>query len=170
MSGRRLAVVAAALTGLAGAAGCSASSRENVKETAKTVLTLQTGTVSELKARRGTGPFQEHDAPPDEMLRLVEGVLRSKVVAVFPEPRASLVVAKERAGEDALDDAYAPAFRTAVVVFVHPVEGRPDRARTEVHAIRRGPFHGGVRDWEREVPPLLEAAVAARRAPLAPLR
>jgi hypothetical protein len=152
------------------AAACSASSRKNVKDVAETVLTLQTGTVTELKARRDTGPFRDYAVPPGEMLTLVEGVLRSKVVAVFVEPRQQVVVAKEREGKEALDDSYAPAFRSAVVVFVHAVPGDAGRCRVEVHACHRGPFRRGTVDWEREVPALLDDAVAKRRAPLRPLR
>lgn len=161
---------AVAGTALAGTVACSASSRKNVKEVAETVLTLQSGTVSELKARRDTGPFRDYAVPPAEMMGLVEGVLRSKVVAVFPEPLQQVVVAKEREGKEALDDSYAPAFRTAVVVFVHAVPGDATRSRVEVHACQRGPFHRGSIDWEAELPALLDAAVARRQAPLRPLR
>lgn len=151
-------------------AGCSASSLKTVGEVAGTVLTLQSGTVTDLKARRDTGPYRDYDVPPAEMMALVEGVLRTKVVAVFPEPLQQVVVAKERAGKEELDDGYAAPFRTAVVVFVHPVAGDPMRCRVEVHAGQRGPFHRGRIDWERDVPPLLDEAVARRRAPLRPLR
>lgn len=166
----RSSLLAAACGLVAATVACSASSRKNVKDVAETVLTLQTGTVSELKARRDTGPFRDYAVPPAEMMTLVEGVLRSKVVAVFPEPLQQVVVAKEREGKEALDDSYAPAFESAVVVFVHAVEGDAGRSRVEVHACHRGPFRRGSIDWEREVPPLLDQAVAARRAPLRPLR
>ncbi len=154
----------------AGVVGCSASSAKTLGEVAGTVFTLQSGTVSDLKALRDTGPYRDYDVPPAEMMTLVEGVLRSKVVAVFPEPMQQVVVAKERHGKEALDDGYAAPFRTAVVVFVHPVVGAPARCRVEVHACQRGPFHRGRIDWEREVPPLVDEAVARRRAPLRPLR
>ncbi len=169
-AGRALlaSVLAAGLASAGGA--CSASSRENVKDVAETVFTFQTGTVSELKARRDTGPFRDYAVPPAEMMTLVEAVLRSKVVAVFPEPLQQVVVAKEREGKEALDDSYAPAFHSAVVVFVHAVQGEAGRCRVEVHAGHRGPFRRGSIDWEREVPALLDEAVAKRRAPLRPLR
>ncbi|MCC7139928.1 MAG: hypothetical protein IT460_16015 [Planctomycetes bacterium] len=160
-----LAVLAAALS------ACSASTRKTAGEMAETVFTLQTGTMSELKDRWGSGPFRDYDVPPDEMVPLVGAVLRTKVVAVAEEPRFRRVFAKERAGKDAADDFYGPAFRSAVAVFVHPVDDAPGRCRVEVHAVQRGPFHRGSIDWEREVPPLLDEAVRRRgTTPIRPLR
>ena len=52
---------------------------DDVKETAETVLTLQSGTVSELRDRRGNGPFTTYDLAPDAMLGVVEAL-------VFPAP------------------------------------------------------------------------------------
>lgn len=164
---RAAAVGVLAVAAAAGA--CSASSRDNVKKVAETVLTLQTGTVSELKDRRGTGPFRAYDVPPAEMLDLAAGVLRSRLLAVFPEPLQGVVIAKERSGKDALDDSYAPAFDAAVAVFVHPVDGSPGRSRVEVHCIQRGPFRRGRVDWARELPPLLDAAARTGTAPVRPL-
>jgi len=138
---------------------------------AKTVLTLQTGTMTELKETRDTGPYRDYDVPPGEMIDLVADVLRTKVVAVFPEPRFGQVIAKERAGKEAADDSYSPAFRSAVIVFVHRVVDAPSRSRVEIHSIQRGPFHRGSIDWEGELPGLLDAAVARRgRTPLRPIR
>lgn len=158
-------VVASAL------AGCGSSTGKLAAESAATVFTFQSGTMSELKERWGSGPFREYDVPPAEMVALAGAVLRTKVVAVFEEPGRGEVIAKERAGKDAADDFYAPAFRSAVAVWVHPVPDAPGRCRVEVHAVQRGPFHRGSIDWERELPPLLDAAAARRgTTPIRPLR
>ena len=155
---------AAALVILA-AAACSSSTGDSVKEVATNVLTLQSGAVEQLREKRGTGPFRDYAVPPSEMLDLVTDVLKSKVVAVFPNPHAGEVVAKERKGKDAYDDWYAPAWVSAVVVIVHPVADDPKRSRVEIHATNRGPFHRGRIAWEAEVPPLLDRAVADRGRP-----
>ena len=41
-----------------------------------TIFTLQSGTVSELRDRRGTGPFLTYDVPPAEPLGVVEEAAR----------------------------------------------------------------------------------------------
>ena len=162
---------------LLAAAGCASSSSsgtstgDSVKEIAVNVLTLQTGAVTQIRERRGDGPFRDYAVPPAEMLDLATEVLREKVAAVFPNPRAGEVIAKERKGKDAADDWYSPAWVSAAVVIVHPIPADPGRCRVEVHATNRGPFHRGIIDWEREVPPLLDAAVARRGRPkITPLR
>ncbi len=167
----RLARPLAALLALAPCAGsaCSSSGGSTtgnaVGEAAKSVLLLEMGTVQEVRSRRGTGPFRDYDVPPRRMLSIVEKVLLSKVVAVFPNRRTGEVIAKERSGKDAADDWYSPAWDSAVVVIVHPVAEDPGRSRVEVHAVAKGVFHGGKIDWEREVPSLLDAAVARKGAP-----
>jgi hypothetical protein len=146
-------------------AGCgSAGKAKEVKEVAVNVLTLQWGDVGELRERRGSGPFRDYDVPPSEALAAAEAALRSKVVAVFPNPRALEVVAKERKPELADETDYAPPWVSAVVVIVHPVADDPGRSRVEVHATQRGTFHFGVIDWEREIPPLIDRLVAERKA------
>ena len=135
------------------------------------VVTLQSGGVTELRDLRGTGPFLAYDVPPDEMLGIVEAVLRTKVVAVFPNARAGEVIAKERAGEAAADDRYSEPARSMVVVMVHAAAGGGPGSRVEIHAQDRGPFHRGWIAWERELPPLLNDAVRHRGTqPLRPLR
>ena len=172
----RVAPALAALLALAPCACASSGSGSStggdaVGEIAKNVLTLEMGTVQEARTRRGTGPFRDYAVPPREMLTIVEKVLLSKVVAVFPNRRTGEVIAKERSGKDAADDWYSPTWDSAVVVIVHPVAQDPGRSRVEVHAVAKGVFHGGKIDWEREVPPLLDAAVARKGAPpLTPLR
>ncbi len=154
-----------------GAPACSSGTGKTVKEVAVNVVTLQSGVVTELRDRRGTGPFLAYDVPPDEMLDLVQAVLRTKVVAVFPNPRAGEVIAKERAGEAAADDRYSEPCRSMVVVMVHAAAGGGPGSRVEIHAQDRGPFHRGQIDWERELPPLLDDAVRHRGTqPLRPLR
>ena len=173
---RRARALAAALL-LPAVAACSSSSSggsttgDTVKEIAVNVLTLQSGTVTAIRERRGEGPFRDYAVPPAEMLDLATEVLQAKVAAVFPNPHAGEVIAKERKGKEASDDWYAPAWVSAVVVIVHPVPADPGRSRVEVHATNRGPFHRGAIDWEREVPSLLDAAVARRGRPkITPLR
>jgi hypothetical protein len=165
-----LPVVAVALAVLLAACGStsedSSSSNDKskqVKEIATNVLTLQSGTVSDLRARRGRGPFLEFDVPPDEMVSIAEKAMKTKVVAVFPNRRAREVVAKERGPEAQWDDRYAPSWLSAAVVIVHPIADDPNRSRVEIHATDRGPFHRGRIAWEKELPPLL-AELAAQRA------
>jgi len=170
---RRLRAIVLALVVACVAAGpaCSSGTGKTVQEVAVNVLTLQSGTVSELRDLRGTGPFLAYDVPPDEMMGIVEAVLRTKVVAVFPNPRAFEVVAKERLGAEAADDWYAPPSRSMVVVIVHPAAGGGPGSRVEIHAMDRGPFHRGHIAWERELPPLLNDAVRHRGStPIRPLR
>ncbi len=155
----------------AGLVACSSDTAKTVKEVAVNVVTLQSGVVTELRDLRGTGPFLAYDVPPDEMMGIVEAVLRTKVVAVFPNARAAEVIAKERLGEAAADDWYGPPARSMVVVMVHPAGGGGPGSRVEIHATDRGPFHRGNIAWERELPPLLDQAVRHRGAtPIRPLR
>lgn len=158
-------------------AGCVS---DDVKETAETVLTLQSGTMSELRDRRGTGPFTTYDLTPDVLLGVVEEAARmargaggEPVRAVFVSERRGEVVAKEREGEDAQDDGYSAPFRTAMLAVVHRVPGRADQARLEVHMIQRGPFHRGVINWTRDMPGWIQAVLSERAvqdaAPLTPI-
>jgi hypothetical protein len=157
---RALAALAAGTALLAG--GCSSDPDDQVSQVAKDVLTLKSGTVSELKAQRGAGPFREYPVPQDVLFDVVVEVLEAKVAAVFPNRKAHEVVAKERAGKDRYDDWYAPDWRSAVVVYVHPVPGDDGRSKLEIHATNRGPFHKGCIAWCAELPALLDAAVARR--------
>ncbi len=161
------ALLASALAGCSGA-GLS----DNVKDTVANVVTLQRGTISELKDLRGTGPFQTYDLAPSELLLVVRdaaafarGAGDVPVSAIFVSERRGEVVAKERAGEDALSDAYGPDFRTAMVATVHAVRGEPGKSRLEIHAMRRGPFHAGVVAWERDMPVWIDQARRARSEP-----
>jgi hypothetical protein len=147
--------------------GCGSMDPET-KEVVENVLTLQQGAVSNLRDLRGRGPFRDYCVAPEVMLDLATKVLKERVVAVFPNPRALEVVAKERCAKDAADDTYAPAFVSAVVVIIHPVDGEPDRSRVEVHATQRSPFIHGHIAWEKDVPAALDAAVAAHRRPQPP--
>src|SRR5262245_22182221 len=100
MSGRearRLLGVTAGIVALV-LVGCSGESGKQLKKTAEVVFTLQTGTMTALKETENSGPFRDYDVPPDEMIDLVTAVLKTKVVAVFPEPRFGRVIAKERIG------------------------------------------------------------------------
>jgi hypothetical protein len=161
---------AVALVTLALAAGCAGGVSDDTREAIENVLTLETGAVNDARALRGQGPFRDYAVPPDEMLELAEGVLRTKVVAVRTNFDAREVIAKERRGELAHEDAYTGRWVSAVVVTVHPVAGLPNRSRVEVHAVSKGVFTHGRIDWEREVPPLLDAAVRRRESGLRPIR
>jgi hypothetical protein len=160
------AVLAAAVAAVAGCSGMSDDTREAVRN----VLTLETGAVADARCRRGTGPFRDYAVPPDEMLALAEGVLLTRTSAVVVNLDAREAVGKERPPELAGDDSYTARWVSAVVVTVHPVAGFPDRSRVEVHAADKGVFTRGRIDWEREVPPLLDAAVARRATGVRPLR
>jgi hypothetical protein len=168
----RRASLLAALAALL-AAGCVS---DEVREIAKNVVTLQRGSVSELARRRGRGPFREYDLPPEAMLEVVEDALgRARglgglpLAAIFPNPVRREVVAKERTPDRAHDDAYAPAFRSAVLVGVDPLPGRPGRSRVEIHATHRGPFHRGAVAWERDLPRWIDETLAERGPRLAPI-
>ena len=153
---------------------------DEVKETAETVLTLQSGTMSELRQKRGTGPFTFYHQRPADMLRYVERAARmardeagEPVRAIFVSHRRGEVVAKERAGEHTTEDGYEAPFRTAMLAVVHSVRDAPGRSRVEIHMIQRGPFHRGVVNWTRDMPRWIAAAIeedkAYESAPLAPI-
>ena len=163
---------AAGLLALAAAvAGPTASCTKDAREAVTNVATLQTGTVSDLYEQRGTGPFREYPVPPDEMVEIAERVLRTKVPAVFVNERTRTVIAKERKGKDADNPDYAPPFRSAVAVFVWPDGPEMRGSRVEFHSIERGPFHRGDIDWDRDLGPLLDAAVRERGSgPVRPLK
>ncbi|MDJ0972896.1 MAG: hypothetical protein QNJ98_00375 [Planctomycetota bacterium] len=163
--------VCLALLVLAALGGCS-NIDEDVRETAVNVLTLQSGTISELKDLRNTGPFTTYDLPPDELLSVVEDAARKArgegdhpVRAIFVSERRGEVVAKERGAEDAADDGYEKPFRSAMVATVHPILGEPTKSRLEIHAMQRGPFHKGRVQWERDMPGWIDAVIAERANP-----
>lgn len=160
---------------LALTAACSGVD-ESVRESAETVLTLQSGTISELRGRRGRGPFTTYPYPPDEMLVIVEAAARKArngagepVQAVFVYEDAREVVAKERPGTDGRDTAYDEPWRTAMYAAVLPVRGDRGSARVEIHAMQRGPFHKGVVQWQRDMPRWIDEVIAEREAPVMPL-
>jgi len=140
-------------------------------EALETTATLQTGTMSDLHARRGRGPFTTYDLPPAEMLGVLEqsarkarGLGGKPVSAIFVSENRLQVVAKERPPDEADDDGYAAAFRTAMLAIVHPVHGRKDACRVEIHSIGRGVFHPGVVAWQRDMPGWIDAVMKERRA------
>ena len=45
-----------------------------VKDSVETVLTMRSGTMTELRTRRDTGPFRRYEVPSAEMLDVVEEV------------------------------------------------------------------------------------------------
>lgn len=155
----------ALLLTLATAPACSGIS-ETTQETIVNVLTLQRGTISELRTRRGTGPFRTYAVPPDRLLAAAHraaGMARGEdgkpLPAIWLSEDRREVIAKERRGEDAQDDGYSKPFRSAMIAFVHPVPGAPGQSRVEVHAMHRGPFHRGTVDWERDMPRWIDAAL-----------
>ena len=174
---RRVLLMPCLVVGLLG--GCSGLD-DNVKDSAETVLTLRSGTMSDLRQRVGQGPFRTYEIPPDEMLEILEeavGEARGRgdrpIRAVFVSENRRQVVAKEREGEHRDDDGYSKPFVTAMVATVYPIRERPEASRVEIHAIRSGPFHGGRVRWERDMPTWIDRAIQKRRsaaaAPLAPI-
>ncbi len=155
---RTAAVVLASAIGAASLPACS----KDIRETAVTVLTLQDGSMTTLRARRGSGPFRTYPIPPAEMISLVAAVLKTKVVGVFEKPRRGEVYAKEREPKLALEDTYADKWTSAVMVFVHPVPGDATSSKIEIHTAQRGPFHAGCIRWDVELPPLIDDAVLHR--------
>jgi hypothetical protein len=156
--------------------GCAGGPSDDVAETVGNVLALRTGTVLELRGRRGTGPFRDYDLPPRELLAVVEeaaGRARDRrgapVRAIAVSERYGEVVAKEPPPEDSGDDSYSVPFLSAMVATVHPVPGSLARSRLEVHATHRGPFDRGVVDWERDLPRWIDETLRDRRARVAPI-
>jgi len=153
---------------------------KDVKETIVSVVTLQGGTMSELRNRRGTGPFTTFDRSPDEMVEILEraarkarGLGNEPVRAIFVSENLRSVIAKERMAEEAESDSYEPVFRSAMIAYVHVVPGRSDQCRVEIHAIQRGAFHQGSVSWERDMPRWIKEAMAddeKRPADITPIR
>ena len=163
---RRLLPVLVAVGALA-ACGDTGTAKQAL-EIAENVVTFQTGTTSELRDRRGTGPFREYDVPPDEMLEVLEAAMRRAAgdreapwVKVYPSKRYGEVVAKEFAERKS---SYKDPFRTAAIAIVHPIRDEPARSRVEMHHVRRGPFHGGSVRWQAGLPGWIDAELAARAA------
>jgi len=145
---------------------CATEFDDDTKEAIENVVTLQQGTISELKAKRGQGPFRTYDVSPVRLLAAVETAARRMkglgglpVTAVFVSERRMEVVAKERAPEDQWDDSYSAPWRSAMVATVHPIPGAPERARLEIHDGHRGPFHQGRIEWRRDLPRLVREAL-----------
>lgn len=137
-------------------AGCTTNdTHEMVGEIAVNVLTLQTGTTSELRDLRGTGPFTTYDVPPEEMLEVLTAAMRRAAgpdgppyVEVYPSRRYGEVVAKEFAEPG---QGYEDAFRSAAIAIVHALADRPGASRVEIHAVQRGPFHHGQVAWMKDL-------------------
>lgn len=149
-----------ALVLLGGCAGGSGSvDSETLKEVAGNVLTLQSGTISELRAKRGKGPFLHYDLPPDELLTVVyraakkaKGGDGKPLRGVWKRTLSLEVVAKERSLEFVESDEYDDPWRSAMLAMVHPVPGKPNESRLEMHGASRGPFHKGTIAWTHVMP------------------
>lgn len=146
--------------------GCATELDDDTKEAIENVVTLQQGTISDLKAKRGQGPFRTYNVSPVRLLAAVETAARGMkglgglpVTAVFVSERRMEVVAKERAPEDQWDDSYSAPWRSAMVATVHRIPGEPERARLEIHDGHRGPFHQGRIQWRRDLPPLIRESL-----------
>ena len=161
---------------------CSACSGidEQVRDSAETVLTLRSGTLTDLRRQTGSGPYTRYELPPEEMLDVVAEAARKArgkgdrpVSAIFVSEFRREVVAKERPPDEADDDGYAAPFLSAMLVNVWPVRGAADVSRVEIHAIRSGPFHKGSVAWVRDMPGWIEEVLEKRRsvaaAPLQPI-
>jgi hypothetical protein len=159
----------AAALALASLLAACGSLSEDEREVVDNMLSLEFGAVADARACRGSGPFLDYPVPPADMLLLAEGALLTKVAAVRVNRDAREVIGKEREGALAADDAYKPRWVSAVIVTVHPVPLQPNRSRVEVHSVQKGVFTRGSIAWERDVPPLLDAAVARWQRGLRPL-
>lgn len=155
----------------------SDDSTDQIKEVAVNVVTLQSGTMTELRERRNQGPFRRYAEPPDVMLEIVEDAVRRargkggrKVEGVWVSKRRLEVIAKERDPEDAHREKYGLPFRSAVLVFVHPILGEPEASSVEIHATQRGPFHKGQVAWQRNLPRWIDDVMRERRGEILPLR
>ena len=153
---------------------------ESVRDSAETVLTLRSGTMTDLRRQTGSGPYTRYDVPPDEMLDVLAEAARKArgkggrpVSAIFVSEFRREVVAKERPPDEAGDDGYRAPFLSAMLVNVWPVTGRAGVSRVEIHAIRSGPFHKGSVAWVRDMPRWIEEVLEKRRsvaaAPLQPI-
>jgi len=151
---------------------CSLGSRMNPEvlgEVAGGVLTLQGGTLSELRNRRGTGPFRRYDISPDALLDVVADAARKArgpdgrpIDTVWVKRGAMEVVAKEPAPE-AKSDRYTEPWRSAMVAIVHPIVGEQGASRLEIHAMDKGPFHKGRIRWEARMPGWIDEVLRAPR-------
>ena len=166
-SSARASLLGAGLVLLLGGCGETGTATQ-AREIAENVLTLQTGTTSELRDRRGTGPFREYEVAPDEMVEVLEGAMKRAGgrgeppwVKVYASKHYREVVAKEFEKHSAT---YKDTFRTAAIAIVHPVAGDASRSRVEMHHTRRGPFHGGSVRWQAGLPGWIDAELAERAA------
>lgn len=171
---RRLGVC---LLGLLLAACASDDTTDEIKEVAENVVTLQSGTITELRELRGQGPFRRYEQPPDVMLEVVEeaigharGMGGHPVAGVYVSKRRGEVIAKEREPDKAHLEKYGLPFRSAVFVVVHPVQGEPNVSKVEMHSTHRGPFHKGHVAWQRDLPVWIADVLRQRRGEILPLR
>lgn len=153
--------------------GClSAGAREVLGN----VVTLQQGTLSDLRDCRGTGPFRTYPVPPDQMIDvLVEAAGKGRdetgrpIDNIWPSVLRREVVAKERGACDNQEVSYSKPFKSAMYAVVHPIPGQPDCCQVEIHATDRGPLHQGRVNWSRDMPGWIEAVLATRAADPAPV-
>ena len=148
-----------------------------IQEVGENVVTLQSGTMTELRELRGQGPFRRYEQPPEVMLEVVEeaigharGLGGREVGGVWVSRRRGEVVAKEREPDKADSETYGLPFRSAVLVVVHPVQGEPNVSRVEIHSTQRGPFHKGRVAWQRDLPRWIDDVLRQRRGEILPLR
>ncbi len=164
-------------------AGCTVS--EDVRKSARDVVTLRSGTVNELRALRGSGPFTRYELAPEALVevaaaacRKARGLRGKPVTAVEVSPRYGEVTAKERAYDVYPDVGYSEDWRSAVVITVHPILGEPQACRVEWHAARRSPLLPCAVHWDSVLPGLIAEALreaapvpeGAASAPLTPPR
>lgn len=158
---------AGSLAGALAGAGCRVS--PVVGEAARDVLTLRSGTITGLKALRGSGPFTRYEVAPEAMLDVLAAACRKArdlggrpVTSVTISRHYGEVTAKEHAPDAPADPGYSEEWRTAVVATVHPLAGEPGACRVEVHAARRSPLMGGANLWERDLPGWIDEVLRER--------
>lgn len=154
------------------ALACPACVSKEVQASAETVLSLRSGTMSDLRQRRGQGPFTRYDVPPGRMLEILEAAVRrargsggQPVRAIFVSPARGEVVAKERSGKDARRSTYSEPFDSAMLAIVHADRADAQSCRVELHAIQSGPFHRGSVQWVRDMPGWIDEELRAKARP-----
>lgn len=146
---------------------CGGCLSEGARDVLGNVATLQTGTMSDLRDCRGSGPFRTYRVPPDEMIDVLvaaAGKARDEtgrpIDNIWPSVLRREVVAKERDACDNEERSYSKPFKSALYAVVHPILDDPGACRVEMHATNRGPLHQGKVNWIRDMPGWIDEVLA----------